>query len=320
MDFINPENEENLTPAFINNSIEENNEETNPERELNILDNNFSFNNKVFTFFKTIDKNSNGNIKEEKEHNNLINNNKDNLNLSEITNNKVSISSKVNDLKKENKEKLKKKSGRKKSNNTINKNMKEHNKYSDDNIRRKCKHLVLKNTLQLINEKIFIMYGGNIGNGIFKKELHIINKNQKSDATVVFEKNFLHKKLGEIFSENLSARYTNFPSFHNKRLILSLLNEKDQIKKKYFTDLFNITFLDCLKHFRGEKYINELGGLNCFENDKEKILDKCGEDGDDYVETLKYYLDNFEKIVNRKKPRKLRKKLNNNFNISQINN
>jgi hypothetical protein len=114
MDFINPVNEENLTPTFINNSIEENNEETNPERELNILDNNFSFNNKVFTFFKTIDKNSNGNIKEEKEHNNLINNDKDNLNLSEITNNKVSISSKVNDLKKENKEKLKKKIRKKK--------------------------------------------------------------------------------------------------------------------------------------------------------------------------------------------------------------
>ena len=320
MDFINPVNEENLTPTFINNSIEEINEETNPERELNILDNNISFNNKDFTFFQTIDKYSNGNTKEEKEHNNLINNDKDNLNLSEIINNKVSISSQVDDLKKENKEKLKKKSGRKNNHNKINKYMKEHNKYSDDNIRRKCKHLVLKNTLQLINEKIFIIYGGNIGNGIFKKELQIINKNQKSNSTVDFEKNFLHKKLGEIFSENLSTRYTNFPLFHNKRLISSLLNEKDQIKKKFFTDLFNITFLDCLKHFRGEIYINELGGLNCFENDKEKLLDKCGEDGDDYVETLKYYLDNFEKIVNRKKPRKLRKKLNNNFNISQINN
>ena len=164
------------------------------------------------------------------------------------------------------------------------------------------------------------MYGGNIGNGIFKKELHIINKNQKSDATIDFNKKFLHKKLGEIFSENLSTRYTNLPSFHNKRLILSLLNEKDQIKKKYFTDLFNITFLDCLKHFRGEIYINELGGLNCFENDKKKILDKYSEDGDDYVETLKFYLDNFENIINRKRPRKPRNKLDNNFKISQMSN
>jgi predicted HicB family RNase H-like nuclease len=111
------------------------------------------------------------------------------------------------------------------------------------------------------------------------------------------DKSFLDKNLKDIFSENISSRFYNFPETYNKSLIDSLINEKDEEKKIFFTELFNITFLDCLKHFRGEIYINELGGLNCFENDKEKILDKCGEDGDDYVETLKYYLDNFEKIV-----------------------
>ena len=77
-----------------------------------------------------------------------------------------------------------------------------------------------------------------------------------------------------------------------------------KLKKKYFTELFNITFLDCLKHFRGEIFVKELEGLNCFENLKEIIKNKYKEEeGDDYVESLEYYLKNYESIVNIKKPR-----------------
>ena len=47
----------------------------------------------------------------------------------------------INALKKEESEKPKKKCGRKRNNNE---NKTEHNKFSDDNIRRKCKHLDLK--------------------------------------------------------------------------------------------------------------------------------------------------------------------------------
>ena len=141
------------------------------------------------------------------------------------------------------------------------------------------------------------MYGGKIGEGILKKELKIVNHIQKSDASIDFNQDFLKKKLGEIFSESISGRYSNLPSIQNKRIILSLINEKDDNKKKYFTDLFNINFLDCLKHYGGEVYINELGGLNCFENEKEKLKNKYPEDGYDYVETLQYYFDNFENIL-----------------------
>ena len=57
-----------------------------------------------------------------------------------------------------------------------NKYNKEHNKFSDDNIIRRCKHLVRKNVLQFIINQIKKEYNGNIGKGIFKKELHIINQ------------------------------------------------------------------------------------------------------------------------------------------------
>ena len=303
MDYIlNPTNEEQISPGSINNSIEQINETTNPEGDFNLLDNYFIFRKKEIETQKIIDKNTKENNKEEKELNNLINNAKKIFELPEVINNKSAISSITNDIKKENLgKKTKKKCGRKR---LSNKEIKEHNKFSDDNIRRKCKHLVLKNTLSFINEKIFIMYGGKIGDGILRKELKIINHMQKSDASIGFDQDFLKKKLGEIFSESISGRYSNLPSIYNKKLILSLINEKDEIKKKFFTDLFNISFLDCLKHYRGEVYINELGGLICFENDKEKIKNKYPEDGNDYVETLQYYLDNFENIVKKKKNKK----------------
>ena len=303
MDYIiNHTNEEQIFSGSIINSIEQINEASNPEGDFNLLDKYYIFNKKDIENQKLMAKST----KEEKVLNNIINNEKENYKLPEPINHKSEISSIIAHIKKE---KLGKKQNKKRGRNKItNEEIREHNKYSDDNIRRKCKHLVLKNTLAFINEKIFIMYGGKIGDGILKKELKIINHLQKSDASIGFDQDFLKKKLGEIFSESISGRYSNLPSIYNKKLILTLINEKDENMKKYFTDLFNISFLDCLKHYRGEVYINELGGLICFENDKEKIKNKYPEDGNDYVETLQYYLDNFENIVNKKRAKKQNKK------------
>jgi len=174
-------------------------------------------------------------------------------------------------------------------------------------MRRKCKHLVLKNIMDFINEKIRIIYDDKRGNGLFKKELQTINQSQKSDATINFNKNFLKKTIGEIFSDNISSRYTNYPIDYNKILIQKLLNEKDENKKVYFQKLFNLTFIECLMHFRGEKYINELDGLKCFCDIKNEIMEKY-DDGVDYITQLEYYIKNYEKIIDKKKGRKNRKK------------
>ena len=56
----------------------------------------------------------------------------------------------------------------------------EHNKFSDDNLRRKVKHIILKNLMDFINDKIYYFYQGNIGKGILIKNkkqmlrLHLI--------------------------------------------------------------------------------------------------------------------------------------------------
>lgn len=182
-----------------------------------------------------------------------------------------------------------------------------HNKFSDDNIRRKCKHLVLKHLLEFINKQLKIIYNGKIGNGIFKKKLQIINQSQKFDATINFNKSFLDKKLYEIFSQDISRRLTNLPPTYNRILIEQLLNEKDETKKIYFQKLFNLNFLQCLKHFRGEYYIDELWGLKCFNQIKDEIKEKYPDDGEEYIQTLEYYLKNYENIIRKKRPRKPRK-------------
>ena len=204
--------------------------------------------------------------------------------------------------------KLKKKRGRKRKSPKIEKK-EPHNKYSDDNIIKKCKHLVLKYTLEFINNKIKKVYNGNIENGPLKKELQIINNSQKSNSHAEFNKNFIKKKLGEIFSENISGKYKkNYPHNHNKLLIEELMNEKDENKQSFFNKLFNLNFIQCLDHFIGKKYIKELNGLQYFEQIKDNILNKYKEDGNTYIKYLDYYLKNFEKIVNIKEPRKSRKK------------
>ena len=252
---------------------------------------------------KASSKDNVSNFQKENEEKNIININIDNNSLIKLK--EENMENKVEKEKEKEEKKERKKCGRKRlrSNNSQN----EHNKYSDDNIRRKIKHFILKNLLIFLNIKIKEIYI-EIGNGIFKKELQTINQSQKSDATINFNINFLQKPLSEIFSENISGRFTNLPSNHNKSLINQLLNEKDEEKRIYFRKLFGLHFIDCLRHFRGEEHINILDGLVCFKDMKNEILIKYAEDGNDYYETLKYYLNNYENIIYKKKARKSRKK------------
>ena len=123
-----------------------------------------------------------------------------------------------------------------------------------------------------------------------------------------YNKSFSSKQISDIFSDKISGRYTNYPPYHNKRLIIQLLNEKDENKRIYFRKLFCLNFMDCLKHFRGEQHIDMLDGLTCFKDIQNEIINKY-DDGNDYYKTMKYYLDNFEKIINKKKARRSRKKV-----------
>ena len=178
-----------------------------------------------------------------------------------------------------------------------------HNKYCEDNMRKKCKHLVMKSLLYFINDNIYRLYNGNIGKGVLIKKLFILNQAQKCNDNVNFNKDFLNKKIGQIFSDNISSRINSFPPFHNKNLINKLMNEKNQMIKNYFTRLFNLGFIQALKHFIGQEQIEILVGLKTLHDFKEEIIQKYDGDGLQYYEALKYYMYNYENIIYKKKSR-----------------
>lgn len=201
------------------------------------------------------------------------------------------------------------KSRRKKNNKNIPENS-FHNKFSDDNTRRKCKFILLAYIKDFINKKIEEKYN-NIGCGVNIKKLMTLNKKQVSNSKIDFNKEFLKKTLSEIFSEPISSRYTNYPNNKNEKLIEELFNEKDNEKRLYFQKLFNLSFLDCVNHFIENEKIEILEGLTLFKemivNEKElknKNIVLDGENSDEYLKHLEYYFKDYEEILRRKSSRK----------------
>ena len=194
---------------------------------------------------------------------------------------------------------------KKSSNDKSNKESKKmkHDKFTDDNLRKKCKYLLINNLMIFINKKIYSIYQGNIGNNIYRKELLTLNKSQQSNSNLIYDRLFVNKKISEILSDNISSRYTNFPPEHNKLLIEKLRKEEDEYKRIYFNKLFDLKIKDCLGYLIGKNSIEELDGMQRFDS----IRKTLGED-EKYINSIKYYLDNFEKIIYNKIPRRPKNK------------
>ena len=145
-------------------------------------------------------------------------------------------------------------------------NNKERRKYDFDSARKKLKHLVLKYALDLVNQKMAC-------------KIQKIEYEQIKNIRIEFEKVFMYKTLGEIFSSSISKRYfkTKDRKNYNKNKIneLRLLNQN-------LEDIFDIIFLDCLNHFIDKKKNEKLDGMVLLENidnldeDDKKNLKKWG--------------------------------------------
>lgn len=171
-----------------------------------------------------------------------------------------------------------------------------HDKYSGDNIIRKIKSTLLTNIINYLNSIIFKAYDGNINHGLLIKQLKKMDQSQVKN--VKDNKDFIYRKLKDIFSSCISGRYTNYLNDHNKNLINELLNNKDEGKRIKFENIFKLTFLDCLNHYSGKKNIKELEGLKSLDEECIKF-----EDDPDYVELFRQYVYDFEEIILRKKSR-----------------
>ena len=190
--------------------------------------------------------------------------------------------------------------GNKRKNNNNNKG-KIHDNLATDNLLKSSKRLIINELFDFINNKIKEIYNNNIGNGLLKKELKKLSQDQIVNTRLSDNIEFLNKSLENIFSEKITGRVTNCLSSKNIEIIKELREEEDIEKKEYFNGLFNLTFFQCLKHFRGEEENTYIKGLKKFSEliNKNKIKEK----GEDYIKHLKYFLDNYEIILSNKKPR-----------------
>ena len=169
-----------------------------------------------------------------------------------------------------------------------------------DNINKRIKTLLIKNLTIFINNKIEEIYNNKKDNGkrikrLMKTFLHAYNRT------------LLTTTLLEIFSES-NNRYNiniNLVRTINKKVIEELLNEKDDDKRYYFQNLFNLHFLDCLDHFSNKRVIEELQGLKTFNEIKndENELKKLRLDDKEYLDEFEYYLNYYEEILNKTRRR-----------------
>ena len=177
-----------------------------------------------------------------------------------------------------------------------------HNKYTSDNIIRKCKVIIINKLRNFINNKIKVFYKQDGQQFSENKKLMKMNQYQIINSHVKYNQSFLNRTIKEIFSENISSRCNKYSLEHNKNLINDLLKEKDKTKNIFFKDIFSLTFLDCIKHIRGDKNEDCLKGLQ----NLDEICQNLKTD-DEYKESFKTYIIKFESIINNKKSRKLRK-------------
>ena len=114
----------------------------------------------------------------------------------------------------------------------------------------------------------------------------------------------MKKTQGEILSEDITTKFTNFPHDHNKTLINNLLNDVDKIKREKFRNLFNKTLSECIDHLIGTKKSKDLEGLEKIFDSEIKKINKNKE----YIEKLKNIFNDYKKIYKEKIPRKMKPK------------
>ncbi len=97
---ISHQNQERLSTTYINNTFDPNNETTNPEGDINFIDNNYIFIQKEIDYLNLIDKQTKANITEHKDNIILLNYDNDFLNVEDKINQKLNENLKIQALSK----------------------------------------------------------------------------------------------------------------------------------------------------------------------------------------------------------------------------
>lgn len=198
------------------------------------------------------------------------------------------------------KDKTKEKSilGRKRKNH-INEKKSKHDKFSSDNIIRKINTKLFDSILYLLNSTIKKENINEIEKIYFLKVDQKIIKN----ININYIKKLFKTKIKDIFSKNISKKYYNYGLDYNSILTKKIYADKKQIKT---IAILEKTFLECLEHFRGSKFYNELNGL---EKKYQTVINCLKDNGEteEYINIFKNLMDNYEQNYSNKIARRTRK-------------
>ena len=194
----------------------------------------------------------------------------------------------------------------------------EHTKYSEDNMIRKIKVYLIKAILDIINSKIQeIKKEIDLRVTIEGKEYKVIkllniNQKQIKDTSVSGNIKLLEDKLSDIFSVDIAGNYDKYPKCFNKYVIKKLLYEINNTK---IIEIFEKTFLDCLKYYRKDQNVILNDEFSClkgleehFDNLGAILKQKDNKISEDYINDLIDLIKNYEYVYDSKTPRQKRKK------------
>ncbi len=261
----NPKNNNNL---YLNKNITNNNLKKEEKRELKTEKNEFQYIQKS----NTDNNNKEDNLSDNCQNDDLNKSIKDNDNLKIIFNIKNEYLNK------------KRKNVFEFNNNNI---------YIPDNDLKKIRLMILDCLIEYINKKIKQFEKDEIKFGICKWQFLPINKENLYHSKIEFDKKFLNKTIKELLSWDISKKYTNFLKDKNSQLVQDLISSENG---KYFRDLFELTFLDCLNYINGTKDSILLDG---FPKIEEIVLSKGIKNKQD-IERYKNYINNYELGLNSK--------------------
>ena len=284
---------------------------------------NFPFEENIITpkFYEDDEENEKPNTELYFIKNNTNNNNIDNINTKEKTDNKIEIIPKpkvfyIEKIKKVNKNKRKNLLGRKrntdKENSEKNSNKKQHTKNAFDNISRKIRGKIFGAVLIFLNKVFNEEEEIDLVDPIFpkgkqrKRKIPIqnvsflqINQEIIIQNNVSENLNLLNKTLREIFSGSVSKKVKNYGLDHNQLLIQKIKESKGKARTNKILDM---TFLQCLEHFRKSKMYEELSGLELqYDNMIEEMNEKHEKE---YMDNFVECLNNYEALYRQKRPKK----------------
>ena len=253
--------------------------------------------------------------------NNNTNNNIDNINTKEKTDNKIEIIPKpkvfyIEKIKKVNKNKSKNLLGRKRNSDKENtekiSNKKQHTKNAFDNISRKIRGKIFGAVLIFLNKVFNEEEEIDLVDPIFpkgkqrKRKIPIQNVSfLQINQEIIIQNNvsenldLLNKTLREIFSGSVSKKVKNDGLDHNQLLIQKIKESKGKARTNKILDM---TFLQCLEHFRKSKMYEELSGLELqYDNMIEEMNEKHEKE---YMDNFVECLNNYEALYRQKRPKK----------------